>query len=82
MQASEMMYVFSPTSQRWRKALLQVKGLYVALRSSVCSDEGLTLKTLAIDQTSHAKLTISTLIDQTYIHLTHQRRKILQLFQN
>ena len=30
MQALEMMYKYSPTSQRWAKSLLLVKGLYVA----------------------------------------------------
>ena len=75
MQASEMMYVFSPTSQRWRKTLLRVKKGFMFLLLLHSSDKGLMLKTLAIHQTSQAKLTISTLIDQTHIQLTHQCRK-------
>ena len=83
MQASEMMYVFSPTSQCWRKTLLWVKKGFMLLLLLHSSDEGLKLKTLAIHQTSQAKLTISTLIDQTHIQLTHQcRKKKLQFFQN
>ena len=67
MQASEMMYVYSPTSQRSTKSLLLVKELFVA-----CTE--LTLETSAIHQTSQAKnISFQPLLIKTNIQLSMQR---------
>ena len=66
MQALEMMYVYSPTSQRWTKSLLLVKGLYVP-----CTEFNLLRRRANARNVIH---TISALVDQTPVQLTRQHR--------